>query len=151
MNKPKSKFWYYKILRVAIREIGMDEDSYRDVLKAFGAKDKNGKFSASTMTVPQLEKTLSHLKSLGFKPKRPNTVSYKDGQLMKIQKLWQLLFEAKVMRVPYSHQAASKYSARMTSVNQITWANPSELVKVIEALKAMAWREGVDLEESSNT
>jgi phage gp16-like protein len=150
MRKARTKNQYYVILRVAMREIGMDEDSYRGVLEAFGAQLKGGKFSATTMTVPQLEQTLSHLKSLGFKPKPSKTVSYKDAQLSKIEKLWHLLHEAGVMRVPYSNGSVSKFAYRFTKLNQIAWASPAQLSTVIESLKAIAVRERVDIEESRN-
>lgn len=141
----RTRQWYYRTLQVAKREVGMDDDSYRDVLMAFGATEKDGKFSATTLTIPQLEKVLSHFKTCGFKMKRAGAPkSFKDGQLRKCQAMWIELHKAGVFHQPYSEAALTKFAARMTGgVANIRWASPTGLAKTIEALKGIANREGV--------
>jgi hypothetical protein len=135
-----------------MREIGMSEEQYRDMLLEFGAKLKDGKPSASTLSIPALERVLSHLKSCGFRPRKAGTpVNFKQGQIAKCKKLWDLLFEAGVMRQPYSEASLTKYAFRMTGVNNIHWATSTGLAKTIEALKAMAKRERVNIEQQRDT
>ena len=147
MNQPKPRKWYYTLLAVAKRDLNMDEDQYRATLAEFGAKQKSGKPSASTMTVPQLEHCLEHFKSLGFKVRRPRShTNPKEAQLKKIQAMWNELHAAGVLRQPYSEKSVTLFGARMTKVNNIRWATPLGLAKVIEALKGIANREGVRIE-----
>lgn len=145
MKKAKPKNWYYKILQVAKRELGMSEDAYRDVLADCGATEKNGKVSASTMTVPQLEQALSHLQSCGFKIKRTQ-IPFKEAQLNKCKSIWAALHKAGVMRNPYSEESLSKFAYRITKSNHIRWATPTGMAQTIEALKDMAKRERVSIE-----
>lgn len=151
MKKAKPKNSYYALFQIAKKNLSIGEDDYREILRQFGAKEKNDKISATTMTVPQLEKALSHFKSLGFKPVRKNVKLYKQKQLDLIKAFWNRLHKAGVMRKPYSDAVASKYAYRITKLNQITWANSAQLSNVIEALKGMANREGVSLEYSKST
>ena len=43
MKNAKSRHWYYRTHRVAMKELDMAEDQYRDLLAEFGAKLKDGK------------------------------------------------------------------------------------------------------------
>lgn len=147
IKRNKDRNWYYKILRVGMRDLGMSEDAYREMLLGIGAKLKNGKPSASTMSIPQLERAVSHMKQCGFKP-RPSCkrVDFKDSQIQKCKAIWEKLFEAGVMHKPYSEATLSKWAFRITQVNNIRWANSQALSKTIEGLKAAARRERVNLE-----
>ncbi len=147
MNVTKPRNWYYKILPIARREIGMDEEAYREMLSEFGAKEKGGKPSASTMSIPQMEQALSHLKECGFKPKRTGVKKdFREAQIAKCKKLWDVLHEGGVMRQPYSEATLSKFAYRTTKVNNIRWADSKGLTQTIEALKGVAKRERIDVE-----
>ena len=145
----KPRNWYYKILQVAKRDLGMDEDAYRDILAEFGAKESGGKISASTLSIPQLVQVVEHFKSLGFKIKKPVTAlspaRIRLQQINKCAAIWHQLYEADQMRVPYSEASLSKFAYRLTKKNHIKWATPRELAEVIEALKAIAGRANVKI------
>lgn len=141
MNKPKPRTWYYKILSIAKKQLSMDEDTYRSVLADCGAPLKNNKYSATNMTIPQLEQAVHHMKQCGFKTKPKFTP--KQKQIWLIKKLWSDLHHAGVMREPYSEAVVTKFAAKMTGVANINWSTPLGLAKTIEALKNMAKRERV--------
>lgn len=150
MNQLRDRNWYYKTLQVAKRQLGMNNESYRSVLFGCGAKmDDSGKFSATTMSVVQLENALEHMRQCGFKFKRKKTpANFKDGQLAKIKGMWTKLHEAGVMHQPYSDKTISIFSKKITHQNHIKWASPTGLAKVIESLKSIAAREQVHLNEA---
>lgn len=135
-----------------MRELSIEEDQYREILEEYGAKLSGDKISATTMTVPQLEKVLEHFKSIGFKLKhKGRIVSNKDRQLFKIKKTWEALHKGGAMNKPYSDATISKFAFKITGVNRIEWATPTGMAKVIEALKGIAKREHIDLEYYRNT
>ena len=144
-NQSKPRNWYYKTLQVAKRELGMSDDEYRSVLYANGAKMDGDKFSAKTMSLSQLEAALEQMKQAGFKM-RATKESWRKPLINKCKALWFALFEAGVMRQPYSEAVLTKFAYRHTGVNYINWAKTHGLRATIEALKAMAIREGIAIE-----
>jgi len=70
---------YYRLLSIAKKQLDMDEDSYRSLLARCGAKESNGKVSATSMTIPQLEQAVNEMKRMGFRiVANPNSPSPKQ-------------------------------------------------------------------------
>lgn len=137
----------YKLLNVARRELRLPEDQYRSVLYANGAKLVDDKWSASTMSIPQLEAALEQLKRLGFKPKAAKVKRFSDWRrprIAKLRALWMALADAGVVR-DRSDRALAKFCARHTGVAKPEWADSQGLNKAVEALKDWARREHVRL------
>lgn len=141
----------YKLLQVGRRELRMDEDAYRALLARHGAKARDGRPSASTMTLSGLHAALAELRGKGFTP-RPGRGSaariddHRQGLIRKITALWCALADAGVVR-DRSEAAMVKWCGRHTRVPRLQWARKRDLVMCVEALKSWAARERVVLED----
>ncbi|WP_238913777.1 gp16 family protein [Achromobacter insolitus] len=122
-----------KLLHVARRSLGMDEDAYRQALVA-----ATGKASASAMTLAELEKALSHFKRCGFvvvpaqkAGRRPRADS---DQARLIRHLWLSLHGAGAVRDP-SEAALAAWVKRETGVDAVQWLDIRQAGNCIEKLK----------------
>lgn len=137
----------YKLLQVARRELRLTEDQYRTVLYANGAKLVNDRWSATTMSLAQLEAALGQMKRLGFRPKAARVKRLSDWRqprIAKLRALWIALAEAGVVR-DRSEKALVRFCARHTGVAKLQWAGSQGLNRAIEALKDWARREHVEV------
>lgn len=139
----------YKLLRVGKTELRMDEDAYRALLARHGAKEKDGRASATTMPEHGLLSAVAEMKAKGFRPKpgrgsAANAARSKRGLIAKITALWCTLADAGVVR-DRGEVAMVRWCARHTSVANLQWAAPADLVKCIESLKRWAQRERIKL------
>ncbi|MCC7413345.1 MAG: regulatory protein GemA [Gammaproteobacteria bacterium] len=134
----------YTLLQVGRQTLGLDEDSYRAILAAYGAREVDGRPSATTMSVSQLEQALEHQKHLGFRPRRrPGRADdWRQPRIDKIARLWSLLRDAGVLR-DGSQRARDRFCARQTGTARLDWASSAQLNQVIEALKSWCDRERV--------
>ncbi|MBF0249941.1 MAG: regulatory protein GemA [Alphaproteobacteria bacterium] len=144
-------------VKIGQKEIGWDDDLYRDVLE-----QRYGKTSSTQLTYPELEDLINHMKEQGFKPKRraPARAGARtradgskaplrladDEQSRKMRALWISLYNLAVVRDP--KEAALIGFARRVSGGRdcgkqaLQFLDGEETVKVIEALKAWAVRDG---------
>lgn len=137
-------------IHIAKKTLGLDDDTYRDVLEA-----KTGKRSAKMCSNAQLVDMVEHFKAQGFKPKskkapaRAGSRPLAGGeQQAKMRALWITLYHLAVVRDP-SEQALANFAKRMTKVAALQWLGPDDCNIVIEALKAIASRDaGVDWTEA---
>jgi len=60
----RQRYGLYKIVHVAMKQLGIDDVTYRDVLLNWGVKSK------TAMSIPELEDFVDHLESIGFKKAR---------------------------------------------------------------------------------
>ena len=139
----------YTLLAVAKKQLGLSEDEYRAILEGQGAKvDENGKVSASTLSLCELDETLKYLKRMGFKPSRKPTraeqTQWRDKQINKAYAIWCALADHGIVK-NRSMSALHKYAYRITHKTLMDWATAQELNKVIESLKKWALRERVPL------
>jgi phage gp16-like protein len=151
MNKPDQKSSalrqrLYTLLQVGKTELGWDEEFYRGIwLPMQGAtKDKDGRYSASTLDIGQLYKAVEEMKRLGFKVKSKADNSNRrladDTQSRKIRSLWLELHEDGIVRDP-SEASLAAYVKRQTGVEALQWLDGKQATQVIEALKQ--WRKRV--------
>lgn len=138
---------YIKLIHVARRELGMDDDTYRLMLA--GMKGLDGATSTADLSVPNLLRVLEQLKLKGFKV-RPNTLQKRamagDGQSKKIRSMWLTLRDLGALRDP-SEEALAKFVLNMTGVEALQWLDGTQASKVIENLKQWQLR----VESDSNT
>ncbi len=132
----------YTLLQVANRELtharaGWCDDDYRAILQQCGATEKSGKFSASTMTNPQIEQALERFKQLGFKPRRSQTKTapWRMPRIAKLNAMWCALADAKVVddRSETAMKAWCKHQVK--GLNNLEWATSEQLNKAVEMLK----------------
>lgn len=149
MSNPKLR--YYKLLPIAKRQLGWDDEFYREtILKQYGAKqDAKGKYSASTMSLGQLMQAYEHCKKCGFKPtsKKGSAGNVKDwraDRIKKITALWFALFDAGVVR-DKTEAGMVAWCKAVTKKERLQWYTSGELNKCIEGLKSWADRMKVEI------
>ena len=129
-----------RLIHVAKRDLKMDDDVYRAILLKIGKTE-----SSSNMTIPELERTLEHMKRCGFKVRskgnsgtssRPLAI---DAESRKIRALWLFLHELGIVKNP-SEKALAAYVKRMTKVDDLHWLNGDQTLIMIETLKKWAMR-----------
>jgi len=127
-------------VHLAKKDLGLDDESYRDVVARITGKD-----SSSKCTRPQLVDLLAECKRLGWvasKPKRAGTRSMAaDPQSAKMRALWLALYHLGAVRDP-AEAALTAFAKRMTRVSALQWLDAGQGNRVIESLKDWCAREG---------
>ncbi len=135
-----SKADYAKI-HIAKQELGLDDETYRDVLKW-----KFNVSSSKDLKPRQVIVLLNHFKARGWKPKaarkaKPQQSRSKmasDPQSKKIRALWITMHQEGLVKNP-SETALARYIKRMTGVDRLEWCTSAQKHRLIEALKK--WHE----------
>lgn len=130
---------YYTLLQVGKAELGWDDEFYYGIwLPMQGATLKNGKYSASTLSIGQLCQAVEVMKRQGFRVKHRNDKSSRklasDAQSQKIRSLWLEMHSQGIVRDP-SEASLAKYVKRLTNVDALQWLDTQQASGVIEALK----------------
>lgn len=134
-----------KIAHVGAKELGLDEDSRRAMQARL-----TGKPSCADMTVAELERVISELKRLGFRPGRNREERRRDRlpDGPHGAKLWALWMSAWRLGVTETSNEAGliAFVKRQTGIDAAKWArSPLDSNKAVEGLKAWLAREaGVD-------
>jgi phage gp16-like protein len=123
-------------VKIAQKELGLDDDTYRDVLEAV-----TGKRSAADCTDAQLARVLEHFASKGFKAKSSTKGAADHPAAKKARALWISLHQLGAVRDP-SERALEAFARRQLGCARLQWADQGLTYKLIEALKAMAERSG---------
>lgn len=134
MNAQKdSKPRLIQLIHIGKSQLQLDDDTYRNILKQLTQKD-----STKQLTVPQLNRVIAHLQSLGFKiqsKSNPKQVAAKDPQSQKIRALWRELHELGHVN-DNTETALSAYVKRITGVESLAWLSTPQGSQVIETLKS---------------
>lgn len=130
---------YYKLLQVGKTQLGWDDEFYYGIwLPMQGATLKDGKYSASTMTIGQLCQAVETMKKQGFKVKHKKDKSARklasDDQSKKIRTLWLAMHAQGIVRNP-SEASLNAYVMRLTGIEALQWLTTEQASGVIEALK----------------
>ena len=139
-SNPQRNALYAKI-QIARKQIGMEEDDYRSMLK-----QRYGKASLTRLTHDELGDLVQHFVSLGFKPRRRTGSKTGTRPLdqtptsKKIRALW-LSLHALGLVEDRSEKALAAFVKRQAGVDDLRWLTPAESYKVIEALKKWAERD----------
>ena len=134
-----------KLIHVAKRDLGLDDETYRAILE-----DVTGKTSSKDMEPEELDRVVEHLKSCGFVVKggRDGAPAHKladDPQSKKIRHLWLYLHELGEVRNP-SELALAAFVRRQTGRERLEWLSTNQASNVIESLKQWVIRAGGVLE-----
>lgn len=130
-------------VHIARKELGLDEDTYRSVI----AKAAQGKESAADCSEKELVAVLDHFKARGFAPKPragtagPRQRAADHPSARKARALWISLYHLGAVRNS-SEQALEAFATRQLGCQHMQWMRQSDCFRLIEALKAMADRNG---------
>lgn len=136
-----------RLVHVAKRDLKMPDDDYREVLRTASGGRVD---SSAEMTIPELDKAMSHFKlRCGFKVRtkgnsRPATPTPSrrqadDPEARKIRALWLMLHELGAVKNS-SEAALAAYVKRLTKVDDLHWINGKQAERLIETLKKWALR-----------
>lgn len=159
-------------IHIAKKELGFDDDAYRDILQTRYKKD-----SAAKLTRFEAEDLIKHFQGQGFKVKRTTprpppqqqegeqnsppvfkegvgggsfgagcSPTYEKPMARKVVALWINLAMAGVVHNS-SNAALQSYVKRMTNIDNLSWCDDQQLWMLIESLKKWAKRKGVELDD----
>jgi phage gp16-like protein len=142
---------YYTLLALGKAQLEWDDQFYYGIwLPMQGATKKDGRYSATTLSIGQLAQAVQVMKGLGFKvkPKRKLThdmPDFRTPRIAKLNALWLAMAEAGVV-TDKSQVALEAWCKRYTKKDRLQWAGSNELNTCIEMLKQWASREHVPLD-----
>ena len=124
-------------IHVAKKEMALSDEDYRAVLL-----QATGRVSSADCSLGELRAMLDVMKSKGFRPKKAERVA--DHPVAnKARALWISLYHLGAIDNP-SEQALEAFARRQLKVARLQWANQALCYKLVEALKAIAQRNGWD-------
>lgn len=137
---------FKQLIHVAKNELGLDDDTYRDMLRGLELPE-----STTKMTLPQLNKVLEHLKRSGFKVRsKPKDRPLADGDQAKMMRgLWLELHSLGYVQNS-SETALTSWVTRETKVAAIQWLTVEQAQTTIEKLKQWRWRDERKLKAIAN-
>lgn len=132
----------YAKTAIAQKQLGLDDDVFRDLLE-----NRYGVRSRTKMSEHELVDLLEYFGTLGFRPRARKTGKAASGEHRKIRALWLSLYNLGVVADP-SEDALGAFARRVTGgkvhggVERLAWVSGENAQKVIEALKDWAARDG---------
>lgn len=127
-------------IHIAKKDRRLDDDSYRDLLERIA-----GVRSAADLDDPGARRVMAEFERLGFEKQSKPARSPSDRRpiVRKAQAMWIALWN--LDEVDSSHdRALAAFASRITGKGALRFATNGELGKVVEALKDMTRRAGVD-------
>lgn len=141
MTRDEQRKRLIRLIHVGKAELGMADDTYRGIV----ATHADGKTSTADCTLPELDRVLAHLKSAGFKVRKPKASRPAEHRPMdpsaeaaKARALWLWLHQVGIVKNP-SEAALAAFAKRTCGVDALQWAR--RLDKLIEGIKAWSARE----------
>lgn len=134
-------------VHLAAKELGLDEDSRRDVLERV-----TGRRSSADCTDVQLDLVVAEFKRLGWTAKPARSAAPRPAAAtgpkpatspiaLKARAMWKSLHNLGAVRNG-SEPALEAFAKRQLGVDRLQWADQSMAYRLIEALKKMAERAG---------
>ena len=123
------------IIHMAKKQLGWDEETYRDVLEM-----RTGKSSSGKLTAKERSDFIDHLSSFGFKVQRKPFRKLNSAEQRKALALW---MEIKNRGYLNNSQASleSLFPKLGIQTAKLEWLTGAEVRKLIEALKSWIERE----------
>ncbi|MFN3749357.1 MAG: gp16 family protein, partial [Sphingorhabdus sp.] len=126
-------------VHVAKKELGLDDDSYIAVI----ARVTHGKMSSADCSDAELVAVIEEFRKLGWqaKPKNPAPRHADHATARKARALWISLAQLGAIENG-SEKALEAFATRQTGVDRMQWTDQALMYKLIEALNAIAMRNG---------
>jgi len=142
--------WYWRTLPMMARQINWSEETYRDCLRRHGAEWHDGRYSAKTLSVAQLESVRIEMQKAGGKITRPPkgrkggaaaTHDWRAPRIGLARRLWARLVELGEIRTqgPRTLETWAKDNLLM-AVDDLAFTSTHELNKVVDGLKGWVAR-----------
>jgi phage gp16-like protein len=125
-------------LHIAKKDLLLDDGTYRAILLRV-----TGQESGRDLDDQALDRVLTEMRRLGWKPKASRKRAAHNPQLTKIHALWGRLERAGALEVTGRREALRALKAfclRRTGVDHPEWLRPEQASNIIEALKSWARR-----------
>jgi len=133
---------HYASLHICAKKLDWDDDHYRKVfLRAQGAKQVNGEYSASTLNELELARAARAIQRL---VKAMEISDWRDGPISKITAIWCAMADQGVIH-NRSRQAMESWCLKQMKASKLEWASKEELNHIIETLKQWAKQKSVKL------
>ena len=125
-------------VHLGAKELGLDDDARRDVLERV-----TGRRSSADLTDAQLDAVLAEFRRLGWAPKTKTGPAKRVPSPFegKAKAMWTSLWNLGAVRSG-DQRALEAFGRRQLGVDRLAWADQGQGYRLIEALKAMAEREG---------
>lgn len=123
-------------IHVAKKEMNLLEDDYRAMLV-----EVTGRASSADCTVAELRRMIEAMKRKGFAPRKASKGAADHPFANKARALWISLYHLGAIDNP-SEQALEAFARRQLGCMKMQWANQAQAYKLVEALKAIAERNG---------
>ena len=140
--KFNKKLKLIQLIHVGKKQLGLDDDLYREVLESC-----TGKSSSKLMTTTQLESVLDRMKQLGFQVESKDKSGVKnladDAQSKLIRHLWLQLHEAGQVRNS-DEKALAKFIENKVGVSALQFLSTKNADMIITHLRQWCKRCGID-------
>jgi phage gp16-like protein len=123
-------------IHVAKKEMQLLDDDYRAMLI-----EVTGRSSSADCTLAELRAMIEAMKRKGFQPRKAATGAADHPFALKARALWISLHHLGAIENP-SEQALEAFARRQLGCMKMQWANQAQGYKLVEALKAIAERNG---------
>lgn len=121
-------------IHIAKKELGLDDDAYRDVLERI-----TGKRSSKGMSANQHKAVLDEFRRLGWKPTKGNIKKSDKPYVRLIHALWRSCHQKGAIENG-SRQALRKFVEKQSGVSDPDFLTYEQASPIIEALKTMERR-----------
>lgn len=124
-------------IKIAQKQLGMEDDAYRALLTRLTGKD-----SATKLSAAEQFKVLAAMEQLGFKPSKPHKAQgkqYSKPHSRKLIMLWKDLYQAGHV-ANKTNAALESWVKSETDKASPDWLEPAEAKRLIETLKSWAKR-----------
>lgn len=139
--KFNKKLKLIQLIHVGKKQLGLDDDLYREVLESC-----TGKTSSKEMTLGQLESVLDRMKQLGFQVESKDKSGVKnladDAQSKLIRYLWLQLHEAGQVRNS-DEKALAKFIENKVGVSALQFLSTKNADMIITHLRQWCKRCGI--------
>jgi len=140
--KFNKKLKLIQLIHVGKKQLGLDDDLYREVLESC-----TGKSSSKLMTIAQLESVLDRMKQLGFTVESKDKSGVKnladDAQSKLIRHLWLQLHEAGQVRNS-DEKALAKFIENKVGVSALQFLSTKNADMIITHLRQWCKRCGIE-------
>jgi phage gp16-like protein len=143
MSQAKDKFRNVELAKIHIlakKNLGMNDDEYRCMLRQI-----TGKESSAKLNWRQRAEVIDHLRSLIDGPKYPGRPHNMDSYNSRAAQLGKIEALLTIGGKPWAYGDA--LAQRICKVERLAWVPDGELYKIITALRMQAKREGWELNE----